>query len=104
MGRLTAMPGRLGAMEPKVKAAPKRADPFYLSREWRALLADVIAARGRFCERCGAGGRIIGDHIVELKDGGAALDPANVELLCARRCHPAKTARARAARAAGAAR
>ena len=34
---------------------------------------------------------ILGDHIVELKDGGAPLDAANVQLLCMA-CHQQKTA------------
>jgi len=101
MGRLTAMPGRIGAMAPKVRAAPKVAESFYQSREWRALVARVKLERGAFCQRCGSGGRLIADHVVERKDGGAELDPGNIELLCAAKCHPAKTARARAERARG---
>jgi len=31
------------------------------------------------------------DHIVELKDGGAELDPENCQALCVR-CHQLKTA------------
>jgi 5-methylcytosine-specific restriction endonuclease McrA len=69
-----------------------------VSAEWRALVRSIIAKRGRRCERCGSSKRIFGDHIEELRDGGAALDPANVELLCGS-CHTAKTAAARAARA-----
>ena len=49
-----------------------------------------IAARGRRCEECDrAQCRIYGDHIRELKDGGAPLDPANVLLRC-RSCHTLK--------------
>ena len=78
----------------------KTAEPFYASQGWRALMARLLAERGRRCEEpaCGRSGtRIFGDHIVELQDGGAPLDPANVRLLCGS-CHTAKTARARAAR------
>lgn len=37
-------------------------------------------------------GRIYGDHVVELADGGAPLDPSNIMLCCAV-CHGRKTAR-----------
>ncbi|OQC19047.1 MAG: HNH endonuclease [Planctomycetes bacterium ADurb.Bin069] len=87
-----------GLLPPKVKVAPKVADPFYLSAEWRRLVARLKRERGAACERCGSGHRLIGDHVVERRDGGAELDPANVELLC-QACHNAKTAKARAARA-----
>ena len=40
---------------------------------------------------------LIGDHIVERKDGGADFDPLNVRLLCAA-CHNRKTARERTRR------
>jgi ribosomal protein S27AE len=101
MGRLKAVPARLSAAAPKLRAAPKVAEPFYQSRAWRELVDQVKRKRGRFCERCGAGGRLIADHKIERKDGGADLDEANIELLCARVCHPRKTAAARARRARG---
>ncbi|AKR49905.1 hypothetical protein SRCM100623_02802 [Acetobacter pasteurianus] len=78
--------------------APKRADPFYLSREWRQLMRHLVEMRGSVCQACGrTNTRLFGDHIIELKDGGAKLDPANIQLLCGS-CHTKKTARARAAR------
>jgi len=85
------------------KPPPKRADPFYLSREWRALIAAIIHDRGRRCEDplckypSRAGIRLFGDHIVELRDGGAPLDPANVMLRCGS-CHTRKTGEHRALR------
>ena len=77
------------------RATPaKRALPFYLKPEWRSLMHRLIFERGRQCENCGASGcRIYGDHIIELQDGGAELDPSNVKLLCAT-CHGRKTATA----------
>ncbi|WP_407026450.1 HNH endonuclease [Agrobacterium rosae] len=63
-------------------------------------MSSLKRTRGNRCQRCRASGRIIGDHIHERKDGGADLDPSNIELLC-RPCHNTKTAKARAARAAG---
>jgi 5-methylcytosine-specific restriction protein A len=96
----------LKTLQPRLKALdtrrvlppPKRAEPFYTSPEWRELMARIIAERGRRCQQCGRiGCRIFGDHIVELKDGGAPLDPSNVMLRCGS-CHTAKTARVRAER------
>ena len=82
----------------------KAPDPFYLSPEWRALMAEIIAERGRrcedpVCERTAPPSRVFGDHIVELADGGAPLDKRNVMLRCGA-CHTRKTAAARAARTA----
>lgn len=100
MGRLKATPSRLGRPATRVRALPKVADRFYQSPEWRALVARIKHERGPWCCKCGSGKRIIGDHIVELKDGGAKLDEGNVQLLC-HACHQRKTADARARRARG---
>lgn len=81
-----------------MRAMPKRAEGFYQSKEWRDLVRSIKASRGKWCERCGSGHRVIADHIVERRDGGAEFDPANIELLC-QACHNAKTAKARAERA-----
>jgi 5-methylcytosine-specific restriction protein A len=87
-----------------VTVGPKRADPFYLSPEWKALMARLIKERGRRCEdteheagKPRDGVRLYGDHVTELSDGGAKLDPNNILLRCAP-CHGRKTAKARAAR------
>jgi 5-methylcytosine-specific restriction endonuclease McrA len=48
------------------------------------------------CERCGARGRLIADHIVEVRDGGTH-DPANGQALCDS-CHRKKTIKQRALR------
>ncbi len=66
----------------RIRAPDKQALPFYLSSEWRGLMRRLIEERGRRCEKCRANGNDLGDHIVELKDGGALLDPANIQLLC----------------------
>ncbi|WP_245445631.1 HNH endonuclease signature motif containing protein [Metarhizobium album] len=61
-------------------------------------MKSVLKVRGRRCEECGrTDTRIFGDHIVEVRDGGALLDPANVRCLCGS-CHTRKTAAARAKR------
>jgi len=81
-----------------VTALPKQTKAIYLSPEWRSFVSRLRAQRGRRCETCGRTGcRIFGDHIHELKDGGAPLDPGNVRLLCGS-CHSIKTARVRAIR------
>lgn len=88
----------------KVTLAVKRANPFYLSAEWQSLRASIIKRRGPRCEDPDhdkstprSGVRIFGDHIVELRDGGAPLDPANILLRCGA-CHTRKTLETRGAR------
>lgn len=95
---------RIATLDTSIAAPPaKVADPFYSSPEWRALLDAIIKLRGRICQdpRCrrpmGPWRRIYGDHIIELRDGGARLDPDNVLLRCAS-CHTRKTAEERAKR------
>jgi hypothetical protein len=101
MGKLTAPAARLRAPAPRLAAPPKVADPFYQSPAWRALVAKIKRERGARCEEpgCGATGvRLIGDHVKELRDGGAPLDARNVLLRCLP-CHNTKTAAERARRA-----
>ncbi len=99
MGRLKAISTTLRCIDARtVKPPAKKADAFYLSSEWRALMARLIKARGRRCEQCGrTGTRIYGDHVIELQDGGAPLDDDNVMLLCGS-CHTEKTTAVRAKR------
>lgn len=86
----------------KMKPAPKRADSFYLSPEWRSLMDSIVVERFGSRERVRCedpecktphrrGIRIFGDHIKELKDGGAPLDKRNVLCRCGS-CHSRKTA------------
>lgn len=107
---LKALAGRIPAADIKTVAFPNKAsNPFYSSLAWRRLIAELIAIRGRVCEDpqhnynrthrlknalpdSASLGRIYGDHIVELSDGGEALNPSNVRLLCAV-CHGRKTAK-----------
>jgi 5-methylcytosine-specific restriction protein A len=102
MGRLKAIGSRVGSMPAKVRAAPKGVERFYSSAAWRDLVRDrkrdpdYALAR----QRAKPGERMILDHKVERKDGGADLDPANTEWLTFSE-HQAKTAKARAARARG---
>lgn len=98
MAKLGKLPPLVAALPPLVAPMAKVADTLYTSPEWRALMREIKAVRGNYCQDCGAGGRIIGDHVDEVKDGGAVLDPANVRLRCMT-CHNRKTAAARRARA-----
>lgn len=88
----------------KVHVPQKTANPFYASPEWRALTEAIIKQRDRECEdpahdvlQPRSGRRIYGDHIRELKDGGAPLDARNIMLRCGS-CHTRKTAAVRAGR------
>lgn len=92
-------PGR-----PKLEPPPKLTLPFYRTMEWREMMAGIRKARGNRCQDpehdpCTSrwDRRIYGDHIVELKDGGALLDPRNIMLRCPS-CHQRKTNRERTAR------
>src|SRR4029077_15777408 len=73
---------------------------FYRSGAWKRLSEDH-RKRHPLCEVCKAKGLTklvdLVDHIVELEDGGAALDPSNLQSLCYS-CHRSKTDAAAAAR------
>ena len=100
MGRLKCAPPRLSPAKMGLAIPEKKADPFYLTpefREWREL---VIKRAGFKCEvpSCGRTGvRLFADHIVEIRDGGARLDPANGQSLCGS-CHTRKTSAERTLR------
>lgn len=100
MARLKTLPSRLGRAVARLKLPPKTAEPFYRSAAWRQLVedrkldADYFAAKARSRR----GERLILDHVIELKDGGAALDPANTKWLTFSE-HQVKTAKSRARRA-----
>jgi 5-methylcytosine-specific restriction endonuclease McrA len=85
------------------RLGPKAADPHYLTPEHRAWRAEVLRRAGGVCQQprctCGntPGKRLFADHIVELRDGGAALDPTNGRALCGA-AHSKKTAASRARR------
>lgn len=100
MARYRALPALYASTPPRALPAPKVADGFYRTPEWRELVARIKRERGPGCARCGSTHRVIGDHVIELKDGGAPLDPSNIELLCIAH-HNAKTAAAARARRTG---
>ncbi len=71
------------AGQPNVDAArrAKRADPFYLSDEWKRLRLDCLRRDGFACVKCGARANVA-DHIVSRRQGGKD-DLANLRSLCA---------------------
>ena len=101
MARVPTLRPLLGARDTRTAMpAPKVAAPHYQTEEHRRWRAEVIRRAGTTCQACGRTGiRLFADHVVELRDGGAATDPANGQALCGA-CHTRKTAAARAARAA----
>ena len=106
MRRLKSLPPHVAKLDTSIAPLPpKESDPFYLSREWRALVAKIKRERGDVCEdpHCKGphtpGQRIYADHIVEIQDGGAKLDATGILLRCAR-SHSLKTARERTKRTA----
>lgn len=68
-------------------------DQFYSTTAWRAMRSAYIA-KYPLCRMCAEAGRVVAadvvDHIVERKDGGADLDPRNLQSLC-HACHNDKT-------------
>lgn len=100
-GRFDSLPQRFATLDTSIGTAPsKESAPYYRSAEhqaWRALV--IRRARAR-CEWPGCGraaGRMFADHIVELRDGGSAADPANGQCLCGAH-HTLKTNQERAKR------
>ncbi len=96
---LKSITPRLNTLSSTLRRAPKAVDPFYLTAEWKALARYIKQLRGYACEMCGKDfskqrHKLIADHIIERKDGGADLDPGNLQCLCAG-CHNRKTAQAR---------
>ena len=99
MSRLPVARPRLGMLDPRTaRAMPKQAAAHYLTPEHKAWRSAVVARAGGCCQACGRSGvRLYADHVVELRDGGAPLDPSNGQALCGA-CHTRKTAAARAVR------
>lgn len=64
---------------------------FYNSKEWIAL-RDAFRAANPLCKNvdtCGGATHTV-DHIIPIRDGGAALDWGNLQGLC-RSCNASKT-------------
>lgn len=110
MSRLKALRPRLATLDlRRVRGPDKEADDIYSTpeyRRWRQQVIDLAGNRceakldtGKRCWRAEPAYRMFADHIIELKDGGAAFDTHNGQCLCGSH-HVTKTNVARAARAA----
>lgn len=104
MTKLHAIGPRIAAIDVRsARPSPKTVDPFYLTPEYQAWRAEVIRRSGGRCQDalCRSpwrrGIRLFADHIVEIKDGGAPLDPDNGMTRCGS-CHTRKTIEVRAER------
>src|SRR5687768_12132585 len=101
MARLATLKPKVSTADlRKVKPPPKQADAELLTPEHRAWRKQVLERSGYQCVDCGRSDKLIADHIVERRDGGAPYDPANGAARCPS-CHGVKTAKARAARLRG---
>ena len=58
----------------------RKPDPYYLSKEWRALRKRVLERDGYRCVVCREHAAIV-DHILRRKDGGKD-EPGNLRSLC----------------------
>jgi 5-methylcytosine-specific restriction protein A len=98
MARLSALRPLVANAPAQLQEAPKVADGFYLTPEWRQARELCLVLHGFRCAHCPRKpSRFFVDHIKELQDGGAPYDQSNLEPLCGS-CHTIKTGRARAAR------
>ena len=104
MGRFASLPPMVPTLDTRTaRPLEKATDPFYKTADWREFIQQIIVVRGARCEdpQCKTPNRIptriFGDHIKELRDGGARLDPANIMLRCGS-CHTRKTLEERARR------
>jgi len=104
MSKLRSLPPMLRPFDTSTtRLPPKTINPIYNSpqhNEWRAT---VIArangqceaiVNGRRCTNAKPLHRVDADHIIELRDGGAAFDPNNGQCLC-RMHHKIKSLAAR---------
>jgi len=88
------------ALAVRPKRSSTQNDSFYKSTAWTRLRSRKIQLTP-LCEHCSiygvlTAGHII-DHVIELNDGGAAMDYNNLQTLCLP-CHNTKTAKAKRAR------
>ena len=99
MTRIRTLSARVKALDMDTAKPPARlTEKLYGSTAWLGLMARLRKQRGNQCQHCGRKEcRLFGDHIVELQDGGAALDSANIQILCGA-CHVQKTNAERAKR------
>jgi 5-methylcytosine-specific restriction enzyme A len=76
---------------------PDKPDPFYVSGIWRRKRA-IILRTEPLCRICRKSNTLttatVVDHIIPIRQGGAKLDPSNLQPLCVT-CHNSKTAKER---------
>ena len=64
---------------------PGGGDPFYCGRRWRKV-RKMVLAKQPLCVLCLEDDRTntadLVDHVIPIKDGGAAYDLANLQALC----------------------
>lgn len=99
MAKVPPLTHSIGMLDTRsVAAPPKLADPHYSTREHKQWRLAVLIKAGFRCEDCGRSGcRLYADHVDEIEDGGAKLDPRNGRCRCGS-CHTAKTIAERAKR------
>ena len=99
--RLRTLSLGLRMLDVSVAKVQRSNDDFYQSTQWRAFTRQIVAERGRVCEDCQRSvpvpERIHSDHVDEIHDGGARLDPMNIRLRCTP-CHTRKTIATRTVR------
>lgn len=70
-------------------------DTRYDSRRWRSLRKQALARDNYLCQECLKNGKLtagnIGDHIHNVKQGGAFWELTNIQTMCAS-CHAKKSA------------
>lgn len=100
---LKTLPDRLRQLQTRIKPPATEGGnnrAHYQSEDHRRWASEVKRRDGYTCQKCGASGpdvRLIADHVVEIEDGGPALDLNNGMTLCAT-CHSRKTVKARNSR------
>jgi 5-methylcytosine-specific restriction protein A len=99
MGRLRALPPRLGAAPSRWPRQPKQRADHYGTPEHAAWSKAVKERAGWRCEECHATGcKLYADHVLEIADAPhLALELSNGRALCSS-CHGRKTEQARQAR------
>ncbi len=66
----------------------KESNKIYQSKQWKNIRTKQLT-NNPFCIRCGRVANLV-DHIIEIKDGGAAYDINNLQSMCTS-CHNTKT-------------
>ena len=101
MARLRSLPPRLGKAPSRWPRQAKQTEAHYGTAAHKAWAQAVKERAAYRCQQCGAQGvRLIADHVQEISDGGAKLDPMNGKALCSA-CHGVKTHLARMTRLQG---